>query len=166
MSQPQLFSGARGIIYKDEKAIAVAIDITVTVREGVRQTYVMGSYVPAAQDPTSIDVDCSIGRVIPLNPKDATSVTPPITSIDLGLEDKISDVLTAQSLTITIQDKISVGGKQNIVASIREARFQGRNLGVNAADIANERLNFVGIYDSGFNGNQTVVTGYDRASDV
>lgn len=186
-TQPQLLSGARGIVKTtaadgSQKTLAVALDISVNVRESVRETYVMGELNPMALDPVAIDVDCSIGRVVPVNRTGAalngakdglvgdaagTAANPHVASesnsnasaasaIQLNLEKTISEILTADTIQIDIYDKIS--GKA--IASVKEARFAGRTISTGAGDVASERLNFVGIYDSGYDSENSATSGY------
>jgi hypothetical protein len=167
MSQPLLHSGARGVVkYTDAagnlKTLALALNIDVSINQGVRQTYVMGSKNPVMQDPLSIDVTCSVGRVVPVNSATSqdVSVESQMTAIGLGLEATINASLESESLTIQLVDKIT--GK--VIANIKEARFAGRSMSVNAQDVASERINFVGIYDAGYdNENGGVLLGYDSS---
>lgn len=193
-TQPQLLSGARGVISvkyaKDDGSrvdltLALALDISVNVRESVRETYVMGALNPVTLDPVAIDVDCSVGRVVPVNRRNAaepgangapiagdaagTTASPKnavtgenglssaASAIQLGLEETINRILTHDTVEIQIKDKIT--GK--IIAVVKEARFAGRTLSTSTGDVANERINFVGIYDGGYENESTVTTGYD-----
>jgi hypothetical protein len=178
--KPQLFSGARGLIkYKNSAGIdvtlAIATDISINVREQLRPSYVIGELGPLSIEPLSLDVDCSIGRLVPVNvgtvqqgatPNAAPSALPgrastdqapsalgsAKTAIDLGLEERLDQILSAQSLEIAIYDKVS-GGADGLktVSIIKEARFTGRSMTVSSGDVAQERLNFVGIWDSSVN---------------
>lgn len=159
---PQLLSGARGQIYNGTTLLAVATDITVNVRHNVRPTYVIGDENAAAIDSLAYDVDVSIGRVIPVNlTSDATNSVPPaavppgpavtstenkISAISLGLEAVLNTVISAPDIYIVLQDRVTGA----TIASVQGCRFSGRTQSMNANDIANERLNFVGIYDGGY----------------
>ena len=168
MSKPQLLSGARGLIQKKDKDgnvvnLALATDISINVRENVATTFVIGSLNPVALDPTAVDVDVSIGRVVPVNRIDAAEQgdglaadSSQMTAISLGLEHEINQSLTSDDITIAIQDKIT--GK--FIASVHNCRFAGRSMGSGAEDVASERLNFVGIYDSGYEGENSADIGY------
>jgi len=161
--KPQLFSGARGVIKYGKgttfKTLAIAVDISVNTREQLRPTYVVGRIEPISIEPIGIDVDCSIGRIIPVNAFNALATgdelaaesTSRVTAIDISLEEKIADILTADSLTIEIYDSKATGG-DNVISSIKDARFTGRSVSLNSSDVAQERLNFVGIYDGGYGG--------------
>lgn len=142
----------------------------------------MGELNPMALDPVAIDVDCSIGRVVPVNRSDAAAGTEPnklkgdapgtadnphaaaasngnasaASAIQLNLEKTINEILTADTIQIEIYDKIS----DKPIASVKEARFAGRTMTAGAGDVANERLNFVGIYDAGYSSENSATTGY------
>jgi hypothetical protein len=173
LSNPQLLSGARGLISLaasdgTNRTLAIILDVTVTVRAGVRDTFVMGALNALSLDPTAIDVDVTLGRCIPVNASGTLS-TPPsggtlsggaspggsqsnvtasgdgVTAIDLGLEELILSTLSTNAVDITLTDSIT----GLVISSVRQCRFTGRTLSLNAGDVANERLNFTGIYDSG-----------------
>lgn len=158
MANPQLLSGARGLIFKGQTAIAVATDITVNVRHSVRPTFVVGDMNAAAIDSLSYDVDVSVGRVIPVNKVDADASatnTPSvagsnseISAISLGMEVVIAAMTSASDIVIALQDRVTGA----YIASVQGCRFSGRTQSMNANDIANERINFVGIYDAGYAG--------------
>jgi len=164
MANPQLLSGARGLIQQLNLetgafvTIAFATDISINVRHGVRQTYVVGRMNPATTDTLTYDVDVSVGRVIPVNAAGASfdvagdpQVDPRIesaTALGVGLEPLIAAFVASEDISIALQDKVT----GQYISSVRNARFAGRSMGVNAGDIANERINFVGIYDTGVDG--------------
>lgn len=170
-SKPQLFSGARGKITfgasdgTTKTVLAIITDVSVSVKEGLRPTYVVGEMNPISIEPLSIDVDCSIGRMIPVNALNATTngtdagtgdtkLSAPVanrqvSARDLGMEEQISQILQKDSVEIIIEDKIT--GKT--LAKISHARFQGRQMSLNSGDLANERISYVGIYDGGYDGN-------------
>lgn len=177
MANPQLLSGARGLIQRlnvatgEFETIAFATDINVNERQAVRPTYVVGRMNAAAIDSLTYDVDVSIGRVIPVNAADAaananaTYPQPQVegrpagaTALSVGLEPIISTFVASEDLTIALQDKVT----GSYISAIRNCRFAGRSLGTNANDIATERLNFIGIYDTGVNGeNAASQLGYE-----
>ena len=173
---PQLASGARGVVQITDsagvlKTLAVALDINVNVRSSVRETYVMGELNPVSLDPTSIDVDCSFGRVIPISkqtssaPIDKTNhvarssgdAVNPTHAVEFNAEQLIQNTLTSNSIDIALYDTIT----NKYLATVKGARFSGRSLSTNTSDIANERLNFVGIWDAGYDNNQSANTGYE-----
>ena len=183
--KPQLHSGARCKLYVTDSAgnehlIAVATDVSVSIRQSVRDTYVLGELNAMSLDPVGYDVDCSIGRVIPVNKAaslDQTEGRPtaptaqaqsgsPIQASpyasEMGLEDLLQNLLPANNaagmanaISIRINDKVT--GKD--IAVVKEARFSGRSLS-NGMDIAYERLNFVGIYDNPNSDNNADTMGY------
>jgi hypothetical protein len=156
MANPQLLSGARGQIYNGTTLLAVATDITVNVRHNVRPTYVIGDENAKAIDSLAYDVDVSIGRVIPVNVSDpqVASVTAgvvkgtnaEISSISLGLEAVLNTITSATDINIVLQDRVTGA----TIANVQGCRFSGRTQSMNSNDIANERINFVGIYDAGY----------------
>lgn len=175
MASPQLLSGARGLIQAlntdtgQFETLAFSTDITVNVRQGVRQTYVVGRMNPGAIDSLTYDVDVSIGRVVPVN-KTATGEGPvtadsarqsTATALGIGLEPLIQTFIESEDISIAVQDKVT----GVYISSVRNCRFSGRSLGINANDIAQERLNFVGIYDTGYDGeNAAELLGYETPS--
>lgn len=172
-SRPQLFSGARGkVTFTDpagvDHVLAIITDVSVNVRENLRPAYVVGELNPVSIEPLSIDVDCSIGRMIPMNVAAAAPDTAKtadgyskltgdgsqVTARALNLEEQIGDILSKDSVIITIQDKLT----DATIATVKHARFSGRSMSVNSGDLAQERINYVGIFD-GANGN-SAPTGY------
>lgn len=153
MASPQLLSGARGLIKNGAVTLAIATDITVNVRHNVRPTYVIGDMNAAAIDSLAYDVDVSVGRVIPVNAKNAdsdkgkvTGTNAEISSIGLRLEAILAKIISASDINIVLQDRVTSA----IIASVKGCRFSGRTQSMNANDIANERINFIGIYDAGY----------------
>lgn len=155
-ANPQLLSGARGLIFQGTTVLAVATDISVNVRHTVRPTFVMGDMNAAAIDSLSYDVDVSVGRVIPVNTSSASADptkdpkvvgnNAEISAISLGLEQVIAQITSSSDIVIALQDRVTGA----YIASVQGCRFSGRTQSMNANDIANERLTFVGIYDSGY----------------
>jgi hypothetical protein len=175
--RPQLLSGARGFIQRSNPAtgaletIAFATDISVNTRVGVRATYVTGRMNAGAIDSLSYDVDVSIGRVMPMNDGIASNGLPPqlsngqlpavpakATAIGAGLETIITAMTTSEGITLALYD----GTTGTYVSSVRECRYAGKGMGLNAGDVGTERLNYVGIYDAGHGSeeNNAVNTGY------
>lgn len=177
-TRPQLFSGVRGqfVFTKPDGAkttFAFATDISVSVRHAVRPSYVLGDMNAIAIDSLSYDVDISIGRLVPVNSSDPTKATiktpgaPEIepgqgygsaetltTAIKAGLEVSIASILVSNSVDLDIIDRTT--GKT--IASVKECRFAGRSSSLNAQDVLTERLNFVGIYDAGYDGTSNSAT--------
>lgn len=166
--RPQLLSGTRGkISIKDAngtvRTLALIVDVDVSVRASVRETFVMGSENAVSLDPVGIEVDCSVGRVVPVNLPGAelngnkdglAGDTAKTSAIALGLEQTIQTMLVSNTIEITLTDKIT----DRVIASVKEARFAGRSISTGAEGVASERLNFVGIYDSGNGGTENVTT--------
>jgi len=162
--KPQLLSGARGLIQRlntetgEFETVAFATDINVNVRQSVRPTYVVGRMNAAVIDSLNYDVDVSMGRVVPVNASNAAfdqGSNPQLapradgaSALSQGLEPLINTFVSSEDLTIALQDKVT----GQYISAVRNCRFAGRSLGTNAGDVASERLNFVGIYDTGVNG--------------
>lgn len=143
MAKAQLFSGARGQIKYNGVTLAFFTDANVQVTDNVAPTYVVGELHPVTLEPLSYDVTVSIGRVIPMNKSDGTPLNQ-VDGFDLGLEPRIIDVLNNNAVEIDLVDK----QKNVVMAQIMECRFTGRTTNMGSNDIANERYNFVGIYDA------------------
>lgn len=161
--KPQLLSGARGLIkYVNSEGatitLGIATDISINTRESLRPSYVIGQIGPVSIEPLSLDVDCSIGRLVPVNL--TTGEYNSTSALDLGLEERIDKILTSAAIEIQIYDKASAGSEETLVSSIKEARFTGRSLSVSSGDVAQERLNFVGIYDAAGPDQTADETGY------
>ena len=154
---PQLASGARGIVsYRTAdgsvKVLGLALDISVNLAEGVQQTFVMGSYNAPGIDPISVDCTGSVSRVVPVNSSSSTQADQSqISAIDLGLQQQIQNVLSSQSVEVTVRDRVT----DRVLGSIKEARFSGRSLSMGAQSLMTERLSFVGIWDGSYNNQQT-----------
>jgi len=158
MANPQLLSGARGLIQVLDTStgqfntIAFATDITINTRQGVRQTFVVGRMNAGSIDSLTYDVDILIGRVVPVNTQgegavDEGAARPDTaTALGIGLEPLIATFVASEDISIAIQDKVT----SQYTSSIRNCRFSGRSLGTNANNIAQERINFIGIYDTGY----------------
>lgn len=180
-TRPQLFSGARGqFVFTSpdgtKTTFAFATDISVSVRHAVRPSYVLGDMNAVAIDSLSYDVDVSVGRLVPVNnadPSKATLKESPVGGIEpganygaadkytnaikAGLEVSIANILATNSIDIDIVDRTT----NKTIASIKECRFAGRSSSLNAQDILQERLSFVGIYDAGYDGtSNSATTGY------
>jgi hypothetical protein len=176
-TRPQLFSGVRGQFSftrtdpasgkSETKFFAFATDISVSVRHSVRPSYVLGDMNAIAIDSLSYDVDVSVGRLVPINDSDPTKATAKSTpgqintggygltnAINAGLEVSIASILVSDSVSLDIIDRTT--GKT--LASVKECRFAGRSTALNAQDVMQERLNFVGIYDAGYEGDSNSAT--------
>jgi hypothetical protein len=172
--KPQLLSGVRGIFQKSNpktgvlETVAFVTDVSVNRRVGTRVTYVVGRMNGAAIDSLSIDVDVSIGRVIPMSDVQGSAQNPwvpPVgsgqtgakvgpTAIESGLEPTIASMTTNDDFTLAIYDEAT----GQYVSSVRHCRFAGGSIGMGAGDIASERLQYVGIYDGGYAGTENAAT--------
>lgn len=165
----QLFTGARGKITfvpkKDDGSAGTAVtlafvtDVSVSENAGLRPTYVVGSLNPVGIEPLSIDVTCSVGRIIPISDAwdgegDSAKPLPAGTAVDRGLEPRINDILALHDVEINIVDKVT----DKVVASVKNARFAGRSTSVSSGDVASERFNFVGIYDGHYDNSNSLGT--------
>jgi hypothetical protein len=158
MAQPQLVSGARGLIQlfnptnQQFETIAFSTDINVDVRVGVQQTFVMGRTNAGAIDTLAYDVTVSVGRVIPVNsPGSLDPRTKGATAISAGLETVIAQMVSAEDLSIALLDRVT----NKYIVSVKGCRFSGRTMRMSSNQVATETLNFTGIYDSGVDGENT-----------
>jgi hypothetical protein len=144
-TRPQLFSGARGQMKVNGKVIAFVTDVTVNVTANVRPVHTFGAPNARSVEPLSTGANVTIGRVIPVNKPDGAAVnTSAISGQFAGIEPVIAQMLQAEDITITIEDKYT----QATVAEVRHCRFAGRTLSLSAQQIASERINLVGIFDA------------------
>lgn len=158
--RPQLFSGARGQIQFTDSSgkintLAVITDVSVSEQAGLRPTFVLGDVNPRSIEPLSLDVTISCGRLVPVTAVDSSgkaSAESQVTSFDYGFEELIQNFLSAEDLTIVLQDKNPAGGSPITIAAINNCRFAGKSSSTSSGDISSERYNFVGIYDSGYKG--------------
>lgn len=141
-TRPQLFSGARGEIKVDGKTIAYATDINVNIAASVRAVHTFGSPNARSVEPLSVGATVSIGRVFPVNKPDGTPVN--TSDIAIGIEPVISQMLASEDLTVTLTDKLT----GITVANVQNCRFAGRSLSLSAQQLAQERIQLVGIYDA------------------
>ena len=148
--KPQLLSGARGEIKVNGKTLAYVTDISIDSPASVRAVHTFGSanarsVEPMQTGPTSI----TLGRVIPMNKSDGTVVNS--SAIAEGIEPTIIAMLTSDDLQVDLIDKVTGA----TYASIQNCRFAGRQLGLSASQLANERISLMGIYDAGRGGQNT-----------
>ncbi len=142
MAQPQLFSGARGELKINGNTIAYVTDVSVNVTANVRAIHTFGAVNARSVEPLSTSVSVSIGRVIPVNKPDGSAVN--TSAIASGIEATIAAMLTAEDISVSLHDKV----RGTVVADVKNCRFAGRSLNTAAQQIANERINLVGIYDA------------------
>lgn len=158
MSKPQLFSGARGTIeIKGQdgvvQTLAFVTDVSISSNESLRPSYVIGDINPKTIEPLSEDASASIGRIIPINdPKGAKRTS--INAIDYKIEPILHQIMTSDSLEITIYDQNLTGdptGKSpKVMGSLKGARYAGKSFNSSATDLATERYNFVGLWDGSY----------------
>lgn len=142
---PQLFSGARGVIQVNSLPIAFVTDVTVTITSNVRAVHTFGAPNARSIEPLSTGATVSIGRVIPINsPTGAAVDTSTIGANMANIEPIISQMLASEDVTVTLIDKLT----GQTMADVRNCRFASRSLNVSAQQIANERIQLVGIFDS------------------
>ena len=155
--KPQLLSGARGkISFKapsgELRVLGFVTDVSISENEGLRPTFVVGSMNAVTIEPLSIDVSVSIGRIMPINKADGSSLDK-ITATDHEFEASINAILSLESCEVTIEDKNPADlANPKIIASIKYCRFAGRSQSLSSGDVASERYNFVGLYDGGRGG--------------
>jgi len=150
MARPQLFSGARGSLKVDGRTLAFVTDVNINVQANVRPVHTFGAPNARSIEPLSTGVTVSLGKVFPVNATDGTVVN--TSSIAIGIEPIISLMLAAEDIIISLQDKLT----GVTVADVKNCRFAGRSLTLSAQQIAQERIQLVGIYDAA--GGQTVDT--------
>jgi hypothetical protein len=172
--KPQLLSGARGVFQKSNpqtgvlETVAFVTNVSINRRVGTRVSYVIGRMNGAAHDPLSYDVDVSIGRVLPMNDVNgqsngswpspvangqASAAAAPTMLVN-GLEPTIAKMTTDDDFVLAIFDAVT----GQYVSSVKHCRYAGGSLGLSAGDIGNETLNYVGIYDGGYGGDENAAT--------
>jgi len=141
-TRPQLFSGARGVLTIDGKPYAFITDVSVNIQANVRPVHTFGSPAARSVEPLSTGASVSIGRVYPVNDKTGAPVN--TSDIASGIEPVISVLLAAEDITVTLKDKLTGA----TIADVRNCRFAGRSLSVAAQQVAQERIQLVGIFDA------------------
>lgn len=142
MSRPQLFSGARGVLKIDGRTLAFITDVSINITSNVRPVHTFGAPNARSVEPLSTGASVSIGRVIPVNRADGSAVN--TSDIANGIEPVIALMLAAEDITVSLQDKLT----GVTVADVKNCRFAGRSLNLSASQIAQERIQLVGIYDA------------------
>jgi hypothetical protein len=139
---PQLFSGARGLLLINGKPMATVTNVNVSINDSVRAVHTFGAVNARSVEPLSTSASVSIGSVIPVNDPSGKPVNS--SAISAGIEPLIPQMLTAEDITVEVQDKIT----GQTVAAIRNCRFTNRTFNLSAQSLANASLSLVGIYDS------------------
>lgn len=143
MSRPQLLTGARGLLrINGGSPLGVVTDVNVNRATNVRAVHTCGSPNARSVEPLSNGVSVSIGRVFPMN--DPTGKSVDSSDIALGIESIITQMLTAEDITVTLED----GPTGRLAADVRHCRFAGGSLGLSAQQLAQGRINLVGIFDA------------------
>lgn len=142
MSRPQLFSGARGSLRIDGAAVAFVTDVNVNIQSNVRPVHTFGASNARSVEPLSTGVTLSIGRVIPINKANGDAVN--TSDIAIGIEPIISLMLAAEDISVSLLDRLT----GVTVADVKNCRFAGRSLNLSAQQIAQERIQLIGIYDA------------------
>ena len=151
MSRPQLFSGTRAKLTIAGKTVGFITDISVTVNANVRAVHTLGAPNARSVEPLSMSCSASFSRVIPVGQSDAKINS---SMIAMGIEPLINTLTTADDIKLQLEDNVTGA----VVASINNCRFTGRSLSTGAGNIATERVQLVGIYDSA--GGGTVQLGF------
>jgi hypothetical protein len=143
MSLPQLFSGARGVLkINNGSAIGFVTDVNVQNGANVRAVHCFGAANAKSVEPLSTNVSVSIGKVIPMNNPTGGAVN--TSNIALGIENVIGQMLKASDISIQLMDQVT----DQIVADIRNCRFAGGSTNLSAQQIAQGRIQLVGLYDA------------------
>lgn len=150
MSKPQLLSGARGQVKIGNKILAYVTDISISSNVNVRAVHTFGSLNARSVEPLQTGpVQITLGRVVPMNNPKGEAVD--TSNIAEGIEPVINQMLTADDISIDLIDRIT--GKT--IASVKNCRFAGSSLNVPASQLATQRIQLMGIYDAGPNGQNT-----------
>lgn len=144
-TRPQLLSGARGKLKVNGTEIAFITDVSVSIQAQVRPVHTFGAANARSIEPLAVGAQVSIGRVFPINKPDGTSVNTNSTSSAMGnVEPIIALMLSSSDIEVELTDRLA----GVTVANVKNCRFAGRTFSVSASQIANERINLVGIYDA------------------
>lgn len=142
MARPQLFSGARGSLRVNGATLAFVTDVTVNVTANVRPVHTFGAPNARSVEPLSTSVNLTIGRVIPVNRADGSAVN--TSNIAIGIEPIISLMLAAEDISVSLLDKLT----GITVVDVKNCRFAGSSKNLSAQQIAQERIQLIGIYDA------------------
>jgi hypothetical protein len=139
-------SGARSELKIGDKVLAYVTDVSISVSVTVRPVHTFGAITARSVEPLQTSpVMVTIGRVIPMNKADGTSVN--TSNVAEGIEPTIAAMLRADDIQVTLQDKIT--GKT--IANVMNCRFAGSSKSLSASQLASERIQLMGIYDAGPN---------------
>jgi hypothetical protein len=144
-TRPQLLSGARGKLKINGVEVAFITDVSVSIQAQVRPVHTFGAANARSIEPLATGAQVSIGRVFPVNSTNGTPVDTTSVSSKMGnVEPIIALMLTSSDIEVELTDRMA----GVTVANIKNCRFAGRTFNVSASQIANERINLVGIYDA------------------
>lgn len=144
-TRPQLLSGARGKLKVNGKEIAFITDVSVSIQAQVRPVHTFGAANARSIEPLATGAQVSIGRVFPVSKPDGSAVDTNSVSSNMGfVEPIIALMLSSSDIEVELTDRLA----GVTVANIKNCRFAGRTFNVSASQIANERINLVGIYDA------------------
>ena len=146
-TRPQLLSGARGKLKINGVEVAFITDVSVTIQAQVRPVHTFGAANARSIEPLSIGAQVSIGRVFPVNKPDTILTAVDTSSVGalMGfVEPIINLMLTSEDIEVELTDRMA----GVTVANVKNCRFAGRTFSVSASQIAQERINLVGIYDA------------------
>lgn len=143
MSKPQLLSGARGKLKIGSTALAYITDVSISYSVNVRPVHTFGALNARSVEPLQAGpVQVTIGRLIPVN--DAGGAAVDTSSISAGIESVINYMLIADDIEVTLEDRIT----GQTIANIKNCRFAGSSKSMSASQLATERIQLMGIYDS------------------
>jgi hypothetical protein len=146
-NKPQLLSGARGRLKVNGREIAYVTDVSISFSVNVRPIHTFGSINARSIEPLQTSpVQVTIGRVIPMNKGDGTYSN--TSNLQNGIEPTINVMLQADDITIELFDKIT----NKTVANVMNCRFAGSSKNISASQLATERIQLMGIYDAGPDG--------------
>lgn len=142
--KPQLLSGARGQVKIGTKVLAYVTDVSIDYQADVRPVHTFGNIAARSVEPLRAGpVNVTLGRVIPVNNGAGAAVN--TSMINEGIEPVILQMMAADDIEITLEDKITGA----TVACVKNCRFAGRSLSMSASQLAQERIQLMGIFDAG-----------------
>ena len=126
----QVITGARAIFTINNQKVAFASDCNYTWSHNMQPVEVLDQLEVAehAEVGMSIDFSCTMFRVARKS------------AVSLGIQPKLSALLSQPELVVTISDKVS----GDILLSVSGVKLASRSGSVNARGVWTESLNFVG----------------------
>lgn len=142
--KPQLFSGARAKLKIGNAVVAMCTGVSINESHSVRAVHTFGATNARSVEPLQVSpVSVSVERVVPVNA--ANGDAKDVSALALGIEPLINQLLKADDISIELTDTVTGA----TMANVKNCRFAGRSLSLSAGNLANERLQFLGIYDAG-----------------